>query len=366
MGYTTGTCAALAAKAAATMLFSGKPLTSIDMMTPKGLPVTAEVLDVKIVSGSASCAVCKDAGDDPDITDGILIYAEARKQEYPVVIIDGGPGVGRVTKPGLDQPVGAAAINSVPRRMITSEVRGVCERFQYAGGISVIIGIPEGERLAQRTFNPKLGIEGGLSILGTSGIVEPMSAQALIDCIGVELRTLAAEGRKTVVLTPGNYGEAFLAADPYLGGVPSVRFSNFAGDALDFAVSLGFEKILLVGHIGKLVKLAGGIMNTHSSVADCRVEILAAHAARAGADCDTVSQIMSSVSTDACIDILDRVGLRKPVLDSILQRLQEQLERRTGNHIKVGAILFSNVYGPLAQTETAQELIDTLKQEAKV
>lgn len=361
MGYTTGSCAALAAKAAAMMLLSGASIAAVGLTTPKGLAVEVPVLDISIEGDAVRCAVQKDAGDDPDITHGILIYAQVRRTAEPGISIDGGVGVGRVTRPGLDQPAGAAAINRVPRQMIAAEVQSVCQRYHYSGGLSVIISIPEGERLAKRTFNPKLGIEGGLSVLGTSGIVEPMSTQALIDCIGVELRALAAEGHKKVVLTPGNYGTAFLAAHPFLSTAPTVKYSNYVGDAIDFAVSSGFEKILLVGHIGKLVKLAGGIMNTHSSVADCRIEIIAAHAALKGADIDTVSQLMGSVSTDGCIEILDLHNLRQPVLDSLLLKIQEHIQRRAGDHAQIGALLFSNVYDLLGQTETAQELIGLFK-----
>lgn len=328
-------------------------------MTPKGIPVEVPVLDISTEGNAISCAVRKDAGDDPDITKGTLVYASVTRTLKPGVVIDGGLGVGRVTKPGLNQPVGAAAINSVPRRMIASEIETVCNLFGYTGGISVVISIPSGVELAKRTFNPKLGIEGGLSVLGTSGIVEPMSTQALIDCIGLELRALAAAGHKNVVLTPGNYGETFLKTLPALKGAPTVKFSNFVGDALDFAAAYGFQRILLVGHIGKLVKIAGGIMNSHSSVADCRLEIFAAHAALSGAGQDTVREIMNAVSTDACIDILNQYGLCDAVYASLLVKIKEQLQRRVGGHIDIDAVIFSNVHGFLCQTATAPQLIDT-------
>lgn len=353
-GFTTGTCAALAAKAAVQMLLSSKAIASVALMTPKGIPVEVPVLEISSNDDCISCAVQKDAGDDPDITNGALVFASVAKTEQPGVFIDGGQGIGRVTKPGLDQPVGAAAINSVPRRMISSEVDAVCKLYGYKGGISVVISIPAGAELAKRTFNPKLGIEGGLSVLGTSGIVEPMSAQALIDCIGLELRTYAAAGYKSIVLTPGNYGEAFLQTHSALKTAPTVKFSNFAGDALDFCAAYGFQRILLVGHIGKLVKIAGGIMNTHSSVADCRLEIIAAHAALSGAGQEIVRELMNAVSTDACIGILDRNGLRDAVLSTLLVRIKEQLQRRVGEAIEIDAIMFSNVHGFLGQTGTAK------------
>ncbi len=365
MGFTTGSCAALAAKAAAKMLLTGVYIDTVDIMTPKELPVKVAVLETDFGSGCVSCAVQKDAGDDPDVTDGSLVFAKVSKTSTPGVQIDGGVGVGRVTRPGLDQPVGAAAINHVPRQMITSEVQAICERYDYEGGMDVIISIPKGIELAKRTFNPMLGIEGGISILGTSGIVEPQSMQALIDCIGVELRALAAEGHKSVLFTPGNYGEAFLAVHPFLGGIPTVKCSNYIGDALDFAVAYGFNRILLVGHVGKFIKLAGGIMNTHSGMADCRMELFAAHAALAGADTNTVSQLMNAVSTDACVEILDACALKEAVFCSLLQNIQAHITRRVGNSALIGAVMFSNVYGLLGQTEAAGHLINLFQGEEK-
>lgn len=361
LGFTTGSCGALAAKAATLMLLTGKEVRTVDIVTPKGLPVVVPVLEAEWGEGYVSCAVKKDAGDDPDITDGALVYAKALKIDSPGIKIEGGTGIGRVTRPGLDQPVGAAAINRVPRQMITAEVQEVCDICNYKGGIEVIISIPQGVRLAERTFNSSLGIEGGISVLGTSGIVEPQSIQSLIDCIGVELRTLAAEGHESVVFTQGNYGEAFLAQNLFLSNIPNIKCSNFIGEALDFAVAYGFKEVLLVGHIGKFVKLAGGIMNTHSSVADCRMEIFTAHAALAGAKHEILVQLMQAVSADACIEILDMCGLREAVFSSLLQNMQRHLRRRVGVSIEFGVIVFSNVYGLLGQTETAAGVISTFR-----
>jgi cobalt-precorrin-5B (C1)-methyltransferase len=359
-GFTTGCCAALAAKAAVTMLLSGKAPDTISVLTPKGLTVEVPVLEASASGAQARCAVRKDSGDDPDITNGALIYASVSLCQTPGVAIDGGGGVGRVTKPGLDQPVGAAAINSVPRRMIASEVLSVCSRYGYKGGISVIISIPEGAALAAKTFNPKLGIEGGLSVLGTSGIVEPMSTRALVDSIGLELRQLAAEGYRKVILTPGSYGEAFLKTTPYHSHAPTVKLSNFIGESLDFAAAYGFKSILMVGHAGKLVKLAGGVMNTRSDVADCRCEILASHAAVCGATPATARALLNAVSADACFDILEESGLLETVLTSVLFKIQEHLRRRAGSRTEIGAVMFSNVRGYLGQTETARSIIDSI------
>lgn len=221
-GFTTGSCAAAAAKAAAYMLLSGKIKEEITIQTPKGIPFHAQMVDIQRSEKCVSCGVVKDGGDDPDITTGTIIYArvsietgkedtsveisQQKKDEVPIIYIDGGVGVGRVTKPGLDQPVGNAAINHVPREMIEREVCQVCELLDYKGTLWVEISAPAGVELAEKTFNPRLGIVGGISILGTSGIVEPMSSQALLDTIRVELRQKYAMGKDIVAVSPGNYG----------------------------------------------------------------------------------------------------------------------------------------------------------------
>lgn len=362
-GYTTGTCAALAAAGAARLLLSGRAPETVSLTTPKGIEVSVPLAEAELLEGgqAARCAVRKDAGDDYDVTDGMLIRAAVRKQDAPGVSIDGGEGVGRVTRPGLDQPVGAAAINRVPRRMIEEQVQKVCAQLGYEGGMEVIVSIPGGAERAAKTFNPVLGVEGGLSILGTSGIVEPMSEQALVDTMAVQLRQ-AAMASKDLILTPGNYGEDFLRAAGYDGtGVPVVKFSNFLGEALDIAAAEGFRRVVVVAHIGKLVKAAGGIMNTHSKYADCRCELFCAHAALCGADTALCRALMAAATTDACIELLDGAGLRQPVLDSLLRAVQLHLERRAAGAYAIGAVTFSNVYGLLGLTDQAKEILERWK-----
>ena len=356
-GYTTGSCAALAASGAAWLLLTGEAPKTVRLVTPKGWTVETPLLDCSLDGDTARCAVRKDAGDDPDATDGCLVYAAVRRKERGIAI-DGGEGVGRVTRPGLDQPVGAAAINSVPRRMIAAAVEEVCAETGYGGGLSVLISVPDGAALAKKTFNPMLGVEGGISILGTSGVVEPMSVRALVETIATELRQHRAEGALRVVLTPGNYGADYLRQDGSIPrNIPIVKYSNFPGDALDIAAAEGYREALLVGHIGKLVKLAGGIMNTHSRVADCRAELFTAHAALCGADAALCRRLMDAVTADACIAALDTAGLREAVMKSLLAAAQRHLDRRAGESLRVGAVLFSNEYGLLGRTETAQALL---------
>ena len=359
-GYTTGTCAALAAAGAARLLLTGTAPEAVSLTTPKGIEVSVPLAEAELLEGGARarCAVQKDAGDDYDVTNGMLVRAAVKKSAAPGIQIDGGEGVGRVTKPGLDQPVGEAAINRVPRQMIEEQVQKTCGELGYNGGMEVVVSIPGGEEAAARTFNPVMGVKGGLSILGTSGIVEPMSEQAIVDTIAVQQRQAGLEGTGDLILTPGNYGEDFLRDTGLDGlGVPVVKCSNFLGEALDIAATQRFKRVLLVGHIGKLVKVAGGIMNTHSRYADCRAELFCAHAALCGADRALCQKLMDAATTDACIELLDSAGLRGPVMKNLLYAIQLHLERRAAGAYDTGAVVFSNVYGLLGQTERAKEII---------
>ena len=354
-GYTTGSCAAAAAKAAAVMLLCQSSLKKIDLMTPKGILLHLDLHDVQITSSNVTCAVKKDSGDDPDITNGVLVYATVEKQTEPTISLKGGIGVGTVTKAGLEQPIGEAAINRVPRQMIKQELEQIKEDFDYTGGFCVTISIPKG--VEQKTFNPKLGIEGGISVLGTSGIVEPMSEQALIDSIYIELNMLAANNtEKTLLITPGNYGEHFVRENTNLDLSRSIKCSNYIGQTLDKAVELEFKHILLIGHIGKFIKLAGGIMNTHSNMADCRMELFAAHTAMYCADCRLIHNIMACITTDQVLDLLEERNLTKQVMTSILEKIDMHLTHRVGGQVKIGAILFSNQHGYLGETSQVQEI----------
>jgi len=365
-GYTTGTCAALGAAGAARLLLTGRTPETVALRTPKGIVVEVEPIFCRLSSEGAECAIRKDGGDDVDVTTGLPVIASVvlRPELAGEVRIHGGEGVGRVTKPGLDQPVGEAAINHVPRAMIKEALEKEAEAAGYAGGFDVTISIEGGAETAKRTFNPHMGVEGGLSVLGTSGIVEPMSQQAILDTIQLEMgqAALRAGSPRRLILAPGNYGLDYLHENlPALKNIPVVKTSNFIGDTLDMAAASKFEQVVLVGHIGKLVKLAGGVMNTHSRTADCRTELLCAHAALCGAPQTVCAALMNAATTDACMEILDEASLREPVLSSLLNAIQLHLDRRAAGAFRVGAVLFSNQYGPLGQTKTAKELLDEWK-----
>lgn len=369
-GFTTGSCAAAASKAAAYMLLAGKEKTEITIRTPKGILYTAKVLEIDRKETEVCCAVEKDGGEDPDITTGILIYARVfygrerlGKRVKTQVLIDGGIGVGRVTKPGLDQPVGSAAINHVPREMITKEVLEVCQFFDYQGILQVEIFVPEGERLAGETLNPKLGIVGGISILGTSGTVEPMSNQALLQTIRVQLNQRKVQGYNYVVISPGNYGQNFIKRTYGYDLDKSIKCSNFIGDTMDMAVELDFQKVLLIGHIGKLIKVAGGIMNTHSKEGDCRMELITAFAVKFGVGTDYVCRIMEAVATEEAVKVLGESGKQKEVMDYIIERICYYLNKRTKGKLQIDCIIYANEFGELAKSREAEKWFTLLAQE---
>jgi cobalt-precorrin-5B (C1)-methyltransferase len=375
-GFTTGSCAAAASKAAAYMLLTGKLKQDITIQTPKGIVFHAEILEITRGEKEVTCAVRKDGGDDPDITTGALIFSSVRignqikksvaesdgvpEQKKAEILIDGGTGVGRVTKPGLDQPVGNVAINHVPREMIAKEVQEVCTLADYTGTLEIIISVPTGENLAEQTFNPRLGIVGGISILGTSGIVEPMSSQALLDTIKVELNQKKAEGYPVAAVSPGNYGLDFMKNTYHYDLDRSVKCSNFIGDTIDMAIVAGFEKMLLTGHIGKLVKVAGGIMNTHSKDGDCRMELLVAAGVRNQVPYPVLDEILQCVTTEEAVRKLEACGKKDAVMQDLLAKTMFYLKKRAAGKIQIEVILYSNEFGELAKSEGAEAFLQEL------
>ena len=360
-GWTTGSCAAAAAQAAAMLLLTGVAPAEIALQTPVGITFHLPVEQPRWEDGAAVCTVRKDAGDDPDVTNGVRISAAVRRVESGVSI-EGGAGIGRVTRPGLSVPVGEAAINPAPRAQITAAVERVARETGYVGGFSVVISAENGAELAKQTYNEHLGVVGGISILGTSGVVEPMSEKALVDTIRLELDSRYAVGQRIAFLCPGNYGADFSRDTLGLDLEQAVKCSNFIGDALDYAVFRGFADILLVGHAGKLVKLAAGVMNTHSSVADGRQEIFTAHAALCGAGRATLEGLMAAVAVDACIDLLAKDGLRDAVLTRIGAAIEKRLALRLRGKARAEFIMFTGKYGILAQSSGARTLCERLKE----
>jgi len=362
-GFTTGSCAAAASKAATYFLLGGIRKNEITIDTPKGVSYTVEVLFKNTDSTSVTCAVVKDGGDDPDVTTGYEVVAcvSLIDDDKNAVLIDGGEGVGRVTRPGLDQPVGNAAINSVPRQMIQKEVFDVMQALDYEGSISVVISVPGGKELAEKTFNPRLGIEGGISILGTSGIVEPMSTRAIIETIRVELNQKKAEGMNAIVVSPGNYGNDFMKEHYDFDLNCAVKCSNYIGEAIDAVSEIGFSKMLLCGHIGKLIKVSGGIMNTHSKEADCRAELMAVAALKAGAGEKLVASILDTLNTEEAYELIKEAGIEKEFMEQVMSKIDFYLKKRAAGRIEIECIVYSSVYGLLGKTAEAEKLLNDIK-----
>ena len=379
-GFTTGSCAAAAAKAAAYMLLTGREKTEITIETPKGIPYTAQIRNICRKEQEVSCAVEKDGGDDPDITTGALICAKvsfaeitdrkAREEpgrkngtghapEQAQVVIDGGIGVGRVTKPGLDQPVGNAAINHVPREMIEREVLQVCQVLDYRGILSVEISVPEGEKLAEKTFNPRLGIVDGLSVLGTTGIVRPMSEEAMKDSLIAELDMYAKQGHKTILFVLGGTGETALK-EQYGEFQCILQVSNYIGFMIEEAVERGFTDILIGGFVGKLVKVASGTMNTHSHVADGRIETICTHAALHGAPTSVIKKIYDCLTTKAAMKIVEEEGLMD-IWPDMAQKASEYCEKTAHKMARVGIIFLDGQNEILAASENIKEVLSACK-----
>ena len=424
-GYTTGTCAALAAQGAVRFLLTGSWKETEEIMTPKGIPVCVPLEEKTSGADWAECAVRKDAGDDYDVTNGILVYARAefvkdknfyqkvqmshlessesgaagekenpglrledgsqQEKEKPdqqnaessetLIEIDGGIGIGRVTKPGLDQPVGAAAINSVPRKMIRDAVYALLEESGEFLPVSITISVPAGVEAAKKTFNPVLGIEGGISVLGTSGIVEPMSEEALVETIRTHLNVLRAEGRKWVIAVPGNMGAGFLkgylteqnktsvgSMEAFMNSL--VTMSNFVGRTIDITAELGFSGIMIAGHMGKLVKIGNGIMNTHSREADGRMDTMLSCALSAGTeDLELLRKIQGSNTTDEVMDHLKQAGIIDDTIKVFLKRAAWHLAHRSRAEVKTGMIVFGTKGEYLGETEDADMILKNALEE---
>ncbi len=377
-GYTTGTCAAAASLAAAALLLQNESTDlPVTVDTPKGIRLDLEAELVKAGEDFRICRVQKDGGDDPDVTSGMWIYArvgfscsEGKKSgwiEYKndkiTLYLSGGVGIGVATKPGLSCKVGEYAINPVPRAMIFQHVEKVCRSQGFEGTLWVEISAPEGEERGKKTFNSRLGILGGISILGTSGIVEPMSQEALLKSIELEITQKVLEGCSDLVMVPGNYGLDFAAGQLGLNLGEAVKCSNFLGASIDMAVQAGAKGLLLIGHMGKLVKLAAGIMNTHSREADGRMEILAAYSGALGAPPNLIRRILDAVTVDQALNLMEEAdGLLPEVMEEVTRAAYRHLKKRAGEELEAEAILFTNERGILGKTPGADRLLARIRE----
>lgn len=355
-GYTTGSCATATATAAAEMLLSGKQITDVTILLPSGDKVAFEIDDIVIAKEFVSCSTIKDGGDDPDATHGAKIFAKVSIADKDITI-KGGKGVGTVTAKGLQIPPGEPAINPMPRKMIRENVTRVTEQHKYTKGLEVEISVPEGEEIAKKTFNPRMGILGGISILGTTGVVEPMSEKALVDTFKSVIDQQYVQDPEHILISPGNYGKDFCRDYLNLDIEKSVQISNFVGECLDYIKYKGFKKILFVGHTGKLIKLAAGIMNTHSAYADARMEIIGIYSALSGAGTETLNQIMNCVTTDDAFDLIKDKPYYEEVKERLLDRVMYHLNYRLKEEVEIEVVMYTNDRNHIIKSNGADSLI---------
>lgn len=322
-GYTTGSCATAAAKVAALMALRQQVINQVSIVTPSGITLRLNVEQPLICGQQASAAIRKDGGDDVDATHGMLIFAQVVLNDSGSITIGGGEGVGTVTRKGIGLPIGSAAINRTPRQTIEQAVREVIGPER---GADIVIFAPEGEERAQKTYNGRLGILGGISIIGTTGIVTPMSEESWKRSLALELEMKRAQGMTSVILVPGNHGERFVQEHMQIDAERVVTMSNFVGYMLQEAQRLGFQRVVLVGHLGKLIKVAAGIFHTHSHIADGRMETLVARLALLGAPHEFLRAVFECSTTEAAMELIEQQGWQA-VYDDIAQAIGERVKQ---------------------------------------
>lgn len=341
-GYTTGSCATAAAKAATIMLFNDIILDNVEIMTPKGIKISIPINSIEKGKDYCTVSVIKDGGDDPDMTNGMEIYARVEKQDSGFTLT-GGEGIGVVTKDGLAIKKGLHAINPTPRKTIEQAVKenlpyvkGEEWNFTNGSGIKVTISAPQGIEIAKKTFNPRLGIVGGISILGTTGIVKPMSEEALKESIRIEINQ-KGKGKDKLVLTFGNIGEK-CAKDKGFNEDEIVIISNFVGFALECCDEVNIKEVILIGHIGKLSKVAYGCFNTHSRVNDVRLEVIALELALLGYDTELLKNVLEQKTSEGAVKFLGN-GYEE-LYKNIGNKIVERMKIYTYGKIKCDAIMY--------------------------
>ncbi|GAX91027.1 cobalt-precorrin-5B (C(1))-methyltransferase [Effusibacillus lacus] len=338
-GYTTGACATAAAKAATHALLTGETWSHVTIRIPAGMDVTFELHNLEFTRDMATCSVIKDGGDDPDATHGAHIFATVTLTDEPGIELDGGVGVGRVTKPGLALPVGAAAINPVPRKMIQEAVRKEADEFLAGRGLKVVISVPDGEEIAKKTLNSRLGILGGISILGTTGVVKPFSSSAYIASVVQAIDVAVANGCDHLVLTTGGRSERVAQEDlPQLPEVAFIQMGDFAGIALRHCAKKGVSRVTMSGMMGKFSKLAQGHMNLHARGSQVDFEFLAEVAERAGVPEELLAEIRRSNTAKQVGDLLEAAGYQN-FFALLCSMICEQCKRHGGGVFEVDTIL---------------------------
>ncbi len=359
-GYTTGSCATAAAKVAALMILRQQVIDQVSIVTPSGVTLYLNVEQPLIEGQQATAAIRKDGGDDVDATHGMLIFARVTLCDHGEIHITGGEGVGRVTRKGIGLPIGHAAINRTPLHTIEAAVREV---IGPARGANITIFAPEGEARAKKTYNGRLGILGGISIIGTTGIVTPMSEESWKRSLALELEMKRAAGQDKVILVPGNHGERFVREQLGLDSQLVVTMSNFVGYMLQETVRLQFRHVVLIGHPGKLVKVAAGIFHTHSHIADGRMETLIANLALLGAPHDLLLAVNQCDTTEAAMELIAEQGFQR-VYERIAQRICERINdmwRFSDEAPRVDAIMFAFDNQVIGANRPVSEIVEALR-----
>lgn len=359
-GYTTGSCATAAAKVAALMILRQQVIDQVSIVTPSGVTLYLNVEQPLIEGQQATAAIRKDGGDDVDATHGMLIFAHVTLCDHGEIHITGGEGVGRVTRKGIGLPIGHAAINRTPLHTIEAAVREV---IGPARGANITIFAPEGEARAKKTYNGRLGILGGISIIGTTGIVTPMSEESWKRSLALELEMKRAAGQDKVILVPGNHGERFVREQLGLDSQLVVTMSNFVGYMLQETVRLQFRHVVLIGHPGKLVKVAAGIFHTHSHIADGRMETLIANLALLGAPHDLLLAVNQCDTTEAAMELIAEQGFQR-VYERIAQRICERINdmwRFSDEAPRVDAIMFAFDNQVIGANRPVSEIVEALR-----
>ena len=368
-GYTTGSCATAASKAATYMLLTKKKIKTINIDTPKGIPLTLDVQNISLNNDYVECSIKKDGGDDIDATHTMDIYAKAEiidRENGEDIIVCGGYGIGVVTKKGLSVEVGKAAINPTPMKMINYEIRKVIgEDISATLGegtsLKITISAPKGEEIAKKTFNPRLGIIGGISIIGTTGIVEPMRDEGWKKSLSIELKMKKEQGLDKIILVPGNHGEQFIREKLNLDMKYVVRTSNFIGYMLKEAQRMGYKKILMAGHIGKFIKLSAGIFNTHSKVADARSEILISNLALMKAPYDLLEKINECLTAEEAVEVINENNYTE-FYDKVSNKCRYKVKQYLGDDdTEVEVIMFSMDKTLLGKSDNTDSLVEVFR-----
>lgn len=362
-GYTTGACLAAGAKAGAMIMQGEDPGDRVDIVALDGTPLQIPIASVELLAQGVKVEIIKDAGDDPDITNGTSVFITfsflTQEQLQPVygqsilykqILFEAGQGIGHATKPGLSLAVGEPAINPGPRQLVYNSIKDIIGDK----ACMVRVDIPAGTELATKTLNPVLGIEGGISVIGTTGVLRPMSEEAFKNSLVPQIEVAKAAGFTTQIFVPGKIGERIATS----WGLPTeamVQTSNFIGFMLEAGADHGLERILLFGHIGKLAKVAAGVFHTHNRVGDARLEVLAAYSAAQGMPAEGVQRILQAVTTEEALPVIEEYGLQS-VYQVIAARASYRAERLLFNRLQVGTVLVTLQGKLLGMDEKAKEI----------